>query len=425
MAATIEIAYYNSFVLSGGESAGEWHVEESRMKGGFNEKSVDLGVRAYMVDDKYAVRTRPNAMIYSGVFNSKTNLNNTNQFNISKNITRSVDIQNGSIQKLYAEDTDLIIFQENKVSKALIDKDAIYTAEGQAMTTSGARVIGQVTAFAGKYGISKNPESFAVYGNRKYFSDKNRGVILRLSQDGLTPISNYGMRAFFRKYLNIAQRIYGMYDEQKNNYVVSIQKTGSRGLAKIYTSYKNTFGIANQPSCNTLSFDESVGGWVSFYTYKPTFGFSQNNNFYTFNNKDLWKHYTLGRRGHFYRSMHADPSIIKLIFNDEPNIIKNFLTIGYEGSKGWAMPNARTDMQWSWGITEGSSGSAIPVNFINKENKYYSHLRKRGGEGVGIVSGIEQAGIKGYINTVELQFHNKSGEKAELFSVFSEVNPSS
>ena len=66
------------------------------------------------------------------------------------------------------------------------------------------------------------PESFAVYGSKKYFSDKNRGLILRLSQDGITPISDSGMRSFFRDNLQNANRIYGMYEEQKNKDVVSL-----------------------------------------------------------------------------------------------------------------------------------------------------------------------------------------------------------
>ena len=58
-------------------------------------------------------------------------------------------------------------------------------------------VIGVIQPIAGKYGISKNPESFAVYGNRKYFSDENNNVILRLA-GGIEEISSNGMKDFFR-----------------------------------------------------------------------------------------------------------------------------------------------------------------------------------------------------------------------------------
>ena len=200
----------------------EWHIEESRIKGGFNEKTLDFGVKAYTVDKKYNRNHRENAMIYSGIFNSRTSVNNTNQFSIGENITKAVDSIYGSIQKLYAEDTNLLIFQENKVSGALIDKDAIFTAEGGGLTTTAKVVIGQITPYLGEYGIGKNPESFAVYGFRKYFVDKDRSAVLRLSRDGLTEISSYGMKSFFRDNLRISSKIFGMYDMNSKNYVVSL-----------------------------------------------------------------------------------------------------------------------------------------------------------------------------------------------------------
>ena len=200
----------------------EWHIEESRIKGGFNEKTLDFGVKAYAVDKKYNRNHRENAMIYSGIFNSRTSVNNTNQFSIGENITKAVDSIYGSIQKLYAEDTNLLIFQENKVSGALIDKDAIFTAEGGGLTTTAKVVIGQITPYLGEYGIGKNPESFAVYGFRKYFVDKDRSAVLRLSRDGLTEISSYGMKSFFRDNLRISNKIFGMYDMNSKNYVLSL-----------------------------------------------------------------------------------------------------------------------------------------------------------------------------------------------------------
>ncbi|GAH30733.1 unnamed protein product, partial [marine sediment metagenome] len=86
----------------------------------------------------------------------------TNVFSVGQDIIKSVDPANGSIQKLYAEDTNLIVFQERKVNRALIDKDAIYSAEGGGSVTSSNLVIGQIIPYAGNFGISKNPESFAV-----------------------------------------------------------------------------------------------------------------------------------------------------------------------------------------------------------------------------------------------------------------------
>ena len=176
----------------------KWIIEESRIKGGFNNAQVDLGARAYLKEDSNDVRNRSNALIYSGVLNSTTNINNTNVFSIAEDITKAVDPHNGSIQLIHAMDNNLTIFQENKVSTALIDKDYIYSAEGTPVSTQSDVVIGQVTPYVGDYGISRNPESFAYFGFRRYFTDKDRNAVLRLSRDGITEISAYGMKDYFR-----------------------------------------------------------------------------------------------------------------------------------------------------------------------------------------------------------------------------------
>jgi len=204
-------AGYPSFSASGfaspsgriaNNSVRNWIIEESRLKGGFNETQTGYGVRAYLREDSNEGKVRENALIYSGIYNSNTGINETNVFSVGEEITKSVDPANGSIQKIHALDTNLAIFQENKVSNALIDKDAIYSAEGSGTVTSTNLVIGQITPYVGEYGISTNPESFAVFGYRRYFTDKYRNAVMRLSRDGLTEISQYGMRDFFRDKLS-------------------------------------------------------------------------------------------------------------------------------------------------------------------------------------------------------------------------------
>ena len=176
-------------------------VEESRIRGGYNNVQVDIGVLAYLAEQESSQENRFNSLIYSGIFNSRTGVNNTNQFSISEDITKSLSPVYGSIQKLHAEDNNLIVLQENKVNTALIDKDAIYSAEGNATLTSTTQVIGQAVPYAGDFGISRNPESFAYFGFRRYFVDKDRNSVLRLSRDGLTEISQYGMIDYFRDQL--------------------------------------------------------------------------------------------------------------------------------------------------------------------------------------------------------------------------------
>jgi hypothetical protein len=194
--------YNGSAIIYNADLGTNWMIEENRIRGGYNNEAWGLSPRAYLREDSNDVRHRNNALIYSGIFNSKTNINETNVFNSAQDITRAIDPHNGSVQLIDVLDNNLTIYQENKVSQALVDKDAIYSAEGQPLTTRSNLVIGQVTPYVGDYGISTNPESFAKFGFRRYFVDRCRNSVMRLSRDGLTPISNYGMNDYFRDELS-------------------------------------------------------------------------------------------------------------------------------------------------------------------------------------------------------------------------------
>jgi len=523
-----------------------WFVEESRYQGGFNNVILDLGAKAYLKEENNTQEIRPNAMIYSGIYNSRTGLNQTNVFSIGESITRAVDPQKGSIQKLYAEDTNLIIFQEDKVNRALIDKDQIYTTEGGTQTLPPGTVIGQLVPYRGEFGISKNPESFAMYGFRKYFADKDRGSILRLSHDGMTEISEYGMSNFFRDELkNINENIeavdvtatYGNAQSypgvfaspyitittpenieigsqliingvEYNSYVIGYDANVAPALSYIALSEEINYTIPNDTpltfrsfdkdrivggwdihdgkytlslqkakgtfsdgnsTYHTLSFDEDVLGWPTFYSYKPGLMFSLKNTFFTTNSGNIYEHYFPGdsnNRNIFYGQAAAKSSIT-FVFNPQPATNKNFLTIGYEGSNGWQVESFESDLQGYQEVPDNyvNPGTATPsyVNYTDssviinsyyegayddlgneypaaltppirragftlKEGKYVANLKSnstiRDGEvvfGPDGFGGYPTSGIKGFIATVKLSTDTSTdpaGSK-QIFAAFS------
>jgi hypothetical protein len=532
-------------------------IEESRIRGGYNNTQLDLGVRAYLKEDSNNVRHRTSSLVYSGIFNNRTNINNTNVFSIAEDITKTVDPHNGSIQLIHAMDNNLTILQENKVSQALIDKDAIYSAEGSPLNTTSNVVIGQVTPYVGDYGISRNPESFADFGFRRYFSDKDRNAIMRLSRDGLTEISQYGMKDYFRDemakisdkvvlfsspyrinynnstgyitqgpfsldptsplietplgnfvslvvfdansidveigsqvqvnwdyntnpdewldlnvfvtgvgsrsdfgvviYLSSGRigdgflpqtgispyfrfktyekdKIQGGFDNYKDHYVISLQKhSGSKTTDETSDYY------------NTLSFDDSVKGWTSFYTYRPGYVFSLKNNFYSTKNGSLYLHYDTPARtnpNNFYGVQNT--SSITFIFNANPSSYKNFKTINYEGSTGWQVDYFSSDIigftssnvasqdnfrDTSAVIKSYDEGKYLDKGLINragfkrKDNKYFANLINNSAEKSGeIIFGSSMTGIKGHFATVKLSTDTttNTSDSKELFAVSTE-----
>ena len=383
--ARIEVKYYNSFWLKKVENSNtnrlsvwpglpwnptgyptfpgtadttaptnNWILEESRIRGGFNENTVSLGVKAYVNEETPLQEDRSSSLIFSGIFNSRTGFNETNVFSISESIVKDLNPADGSIQKLYAENTNLNIFQERKTGYVLVNKNVIYSGAQGSAETQNIPVLGQFVPYLGVYGIGKNPESFAYFGYRKYFTDRKRNVVLRLSRDGITEISQYGMKDFFRDTLSTVNDSYvpknipwsitsgqsltnpvktfkidigsGSVDEDvfigskfletisgalidtgatitnitdqstANEIEITLSKyinlddeESSVGFlqyeyrSKIQGGWDNynrvyTLSIQTTPSYideeinySTLTFDESVSGWTSFYSFKPIF----------------------------------------------------------------------------------------------------------------------------------------------------------
>ena len=391
----------------------DWLIEESRIRGGYNNTTVDFGVKAYLVEDEPNQLIKRSSLIHSGIFNSRTGINQTNQFSVAEDITRAIDPANGSIQKLYAEDTNLIIFQESKVSKSLIDKDAIYSAEGNASVTSRNLVIGQNVAFAGEYGISTDPESFAVNGYRKYFTDRAQNVVCRLSMDGITPISNYGMTDFFRDRLSTAlKNIIGGWDAHNKQYVLTIPQVPV---------------IVKDDNSDTVAFDEAAKGWVSRFDYYPNQIISLNNNYFTTKDGKLYKHYTLApnsqARGVFYGEQ--KDSSVTFVFNGAPSMVKNFQTINYEGDSGWRMAEFKTNTDSALPVERAffvntlaqMQNFFLQSNFKLKEDKYYGDIRNNTPSQSGeVVFGASSSGVKGFFGEVTMTINNAAGKK-ELFAV--------
>ena len=55
-----------------GASEYDWLIEESRIRGGYNNTSVDYGVKAYLVEDEPKQSHKFSGLIHSGIFNSRT-----------------------------------------------------------------------------------------------------------------------------------------------------------------------------------------------------------------------------------------------------------------------------------------------------------------------------------------------------------------
>jgi len=296
-------------------------VESNRIKDSFNLQYILNGVKVSttLEEGGYKEEHRKYGLIYSGLYNSIGGINNLNQFIQAEKITKDINPTYGSIQKLHTRDSDLITLCEDKVLRIQANKDALYNADGNMQVTATHNVLGQAIPFVGEYGISKNPESFVSEAYRSYFTDKQRGAVMRLSKDGLTPISMHGMKDWFRDNLKLYNRLIGSYDDRNDEYNLTLRQA-----------------ISVPPK--TISFREDVTGWVSFKSFYPENAISCANDYFTILGGKLYKHYDESKnRNTFYSGVANYPeyteSSVTVLLNDQPGSVKSFHTLDYEGSQ--------------------------------------------------------------------------------------------
>ena len=355
-----ELPWFNCYSFGNG-------VESNRIKDDFNQVFVDKNPRASAsLQGEYEEERRKYGLIYSGLYNSTSGFNETNQFIQAEKITKDINPEYGSIQKLHARNSDLLTLCEDKVLKIQANKDALFNADGNINVTASSNVLGQAIPFAGDYGISKNPESFASQNYRAYFADKQRGAVLRLSMDGLTPISDAGMSDWFKDNLKPSTSIIGSYDNSKKEYNITLK------------------GSSNY----TLSYKERVKGWTSFKSYIPEQGISVANNYYTVapesNNLKIWWHHTNSLRNNFYGTQYY--SDVTFVFNQEPSVIKTFKTLNYEGTQARVQQNTNVNEGEYYNLNaniEGWYAEAVSTDnqsgkvneFVEKEGKWFNFIK--------------------------------------------------
>jgi hypothetical protein len=215
--AKFKLPWHNCYSFGNG-------VESNRIRDNFNLPYIANGVKvSTTLDQEYKEEHRKYGLIYSGLYNSISGVNNLNQFIAAEKITKDINPIYGSIQKLHSRDSDLVTLCEDKCLRILANKDAVFNAGGNTNLTATENVLGQTIPFSGEYGISTNPESFASESYRVYFADKIRGAVMRLSKDGLTPISNHGMKDWFKDNLKLSNKIIGSYDDKKDEYNITLK----------------------------------------------------------------------------------------------------------------------------------------------------------------------------------------------------------
>jgi len=282
-------------------------VESYKIRDEFNEKGLDVGIRTLTTTKEgFKQELREADICWSDVYEDEFNFNGLSSFSLPDINFVKLDKEEGSIQKLINDNGNLLIFQEKAIGLMPYNKNILQDVQGNETVGIATNILDRRSyrPYAeGRYGC-KNPESIVVFGNRKYFIDRESGLLIRLSNNGITPISFYGLDYYFSNNSDSLKHYIGGYDPKRQEYLITINEADSK--AKTTTK--------------TLAFKEKLNGFPNLYSFNPELMIYANKDLYSWKDGKMYKHDANPIRNNFYGVQYK--SSIKYFVNQEFSVDK-------------------------------------------------------------------------------------------------------
>lgn len=186
---------------------------------------------AYLPDAKTIRRIA--SVTYSDAYVADSEVLGLSAFNLSLANWTDLDISYGQIDALIQRGDAVTTLQDSKASQMPVGRNLIEYSGGQAGVTVSKNVLGIPSYYAGDYGTSGNPESVVERFGVVYYTDVKAGKVIRISADGITPISEKGMSSFFENTFkellsnSSSPMVVGGFDPDNDEYLISIEGTSS------------------------------------------------------------------------------------------------------------------------------------------------------------------------------------------------------
>jgi hypothetical protein len=354
----------------------------------------------------------PTLIRFGREFQQDTTVNELNRFLFDSQDT--YDRSNGDVRKMHVEGRSLYVFQKFDIGVVPILTQVVRDTTGNPLEANSDILLNKIQyPYKGKFGIGDCPESFAYYKYAKYFVDSNRGLICRLSQDGVTVLSVvYDVNGFvvpiatkFKKELNTGiaptggvytgnPTIYGAFDYYTNKYIIAFEEINRYSSPSVLAFHQDPY---------TMVFYDTQSPLQGFETFMSCYaeGFdSLNTVLVSFKNGGIWVHDSTVFCNYF--GVQYDASITA-VFNTALLQKKTFKAVTEQASTVWDCPEIVTDMD-TYGATLQSS-TLLAGNFKKLEGLYHAAFMRDINSRGGRINGKE---LKGSYIKVKFRVQNAS-----------------
>lgn len=312
----------------------------------------------------------------------------------------------GDIVRLFIKGSYMKVGQKYKIGNVPILLQMIKDISGDNTLAVSDKLINQIFYYSEDMGAGESPESWASYGDAIYGCDTYKGIIWRLSLDGLTPLSYlYKVNSWATDHIPLRTgnyKIYGIYNNKTNRFISALEATDT------------------EPAY-TIVFDESQNQFESFLSLHPEMMCMLGTTLMSFNNGNIYTHDANTYNNFFGVDYESN---ISPVFNPAPDIKKGWNSIAQVSNVVWDCPLIYTNVK-SYGtqrqessipeaafkVLEGmpsssiyrdknSSGGLINGQFM-KGNYCIIKLRKQNASALSYISEVSVSFIQSQLNLIQ------------------------
>ena len=202
-------------------------IEDYSVSDFYYSLACDIGRPHFETPDQKEVH-RYQSVTYSTPFASDATRLTLSEFNPNEFPFKDYTAEGGAVMYLHDINDAVLVLQEKKASLTPVGRQLIESA-GDGMLVTSQNVLGTESYFAGRFGISRNPKSFATRGGKLFFVDVENAKVIEISGKAMDFISDKKMESYFDKtYANAATLtgipgVIGGIDPDNNEYITTIQ----------------------------------------------------------------------------------------------------------------------------------------------------------------------------------------------------------
>lgn len=349
--------------------------------------------------DVNARRTyNPVLVRFSQAYQADTNINGTNRF--YPNNFDQYELGYGDIMRFKVRDRFVRVFQKYKVGSVPLFHEIAKSGDSTNLVVTD-RLLNPINYYSGDVGIGTAVTSLASGDFADYFIDNYKGIICRVSNNGIDKLSEmYKLDSWSKLYMleridlldGVTYSIYGVF--HNNRYIIAseeinIYQDGVSGRVLVY--HQDAF---------TFSFNEKNNSFEPFLSFHPEMMVTIGTLLITWLAGQLYTHDST-TYNNFYGVQYD--STVTLVFNDVKNAKKVFQSITLIASAVWDAPVISTSTN-SYGTTKQAS-NLVTSDFDVEESEYHAALLKDTNSIGGINNGDD---LRGNYLVVKLRAANAS-----------------